>query len=353
MKIRAMLGVSACLIVLAGCSSGGGGGSGATTGTTASNTGSTSTNTSSTNTNTSSTSTATVTIAAAGAISAGGANPTQATGTTPNFMSNPPPSSTPFAVTQTAVSVSSTSVADANAGGGTVTFTPGTATQSGQGLPTVELKIPSIGLDLPNLAGSTTSPLATGNFNAINNLNYTLYGVWTTTSKTNPNGFSGALVTGFQTPAANVPTSGTGTYQGQFSGSAGSVSGIVYAPSGNGTVASSAIVGAAQITVDFLAHTVGGGLTGMESANGSWNSVSFSGTLSGSGISGTTTATGQTGDPVFGMQTSANGTPATGTFGGALYGPNAQELGAVWTLHDSTGKTAIGTVGASVVTGTP
>jgi hypothetical protein len=33
---------------------------------------------------------------------------------------------------------------------------------------------------------------------------------------------------------------------------------------------------------------------------------------------------------------------ATGKFSGALYGPNAQEVGAIWSLYDPSGKAALG-----------
>jgi hypothetical protein len=43
------------------------------------------------------------------------------------------------------------------------------------------------------------------------------------------------------------------------------------------------------------------------------------------------------------------GASSTGIFNGALFGPNGEELGALWTLHDPTGqgKSAIGYVGAT------
>jgi hypothetical protein len=41
---------------------------------------------------------------------------------------------------------------------------------------------------------------------------------------------------------------------------------------------------------------------------------------------------------------------ATGTFKGAFYGPNANELGAIWSLSEPTsdgGKSALGVIGAT------
>ena len=67
--------------------------------------------------------------------------------------------------------------------------------------------------------------------------------------------------------------------------------------------------------------------------------MSLLGAISGGDFTGTTAATTSPGT-VGSMSSSA-----TGTFAGAFFGPSAQELGAVWTLHDGT-STAIGTIGS-------
>lgn len=75
-----------------------------------------------------------------------------------------------------------------------------------------------------------------------------------------------------------------------------------------------------------------------------WNDVSLTGSMSGSTLSGTTASTGAvpTGNSSFAAGSS-------GSFSGALFGPNGEELGAVWTLHDATGqgKSAIGYLAAT------
>ena len=78
-------------------------------------------------------------------------------------------------------------------------------------------------------------------------------------------------------------------------------------------------------------------------ASQTWNTVNLAGSLSGTNLSGTTSA-GST--PSGSM---AFGGSSTGAFAGALFGPNAQEAGASWTLHDPSGqgKTAIGFFGAA------
>jgi len=343
MERFAFVGLCCSVLLVAGCSSGGGGSStGPVTSSSANNSSPTSSGTSN------STPPAAVTIGAAGSISMGANAPILATGTTPNFMNSPPPPTMAIPVNQTVLSVTQTSVADANAGGGTLTFQPGpSSTQiNGTFFPTVELKIPSLALDLPNLSGLPQTIGPGNNPTTFANLNYLTMGIWSNTSAANPNGYGGALIAGFQTPTSVVPTQGKAFYQSQFSGSTGVVSGIVYAPSGNGTIDTARVTGAAQISVDFVFHTVSGGLTGMLAPGGSWNDVALTGTISGSSLSGTTEATGLNRDPKFGMQTSYMGTAATGTFSGALYGPNGEEMGLVWTLHDNAGKTAIGTVAA-------
>jgi hypothetical protein len=114
------------------------------------------------------------------------------------------------------------------------------------------------------------------------------------------------------------------------------------------------MIGRANVGVNFGSGAVTGSLTSFTvgDVSGSqtfWNDVSLNGTLSGATMSGTTTA----GAPPFpGAGTDPRSpmlpTGARGTFTGALYGPNGQELGAVWSLSDAaSGKSAIGTLTAT------
>ncbi len=74
------------------------------------------------------------------------------------------------------------------------------------------------------------------------------------------------------------------------------------------------------------------------SSGQAWNNVSVTASISGTAISGTTaTSSTPSGSLAFAS--------ANGTLKGGFYGPNADEVGAVWTLFDDS-KTAIGSVGA-------
>ena len=128
-----------------------------------------------------------------------------------------------------------------------------------------------------------------------------------------------------------LPTSGSATYLGKTTGE-------TYSPSGGGSLA-----GNASVTVNFGTNAVTGTLTNMTvivlGGNQAWNDVSLSGTLSGATFSGTTAATSAGGGNLS-LKASA-----TGTMSGAVYGPAANNVGAVWTLFDGT-SAAAGALGA-------
>ena len=69
-----------------------------------------------------------------------------------------------------------------------------------------------------------------------------------------------------------------------------------------------------------------------------WNSVALSATISGASFTGNTAATSAPGN------SASLSSSATGTIDGMFFGPKADEIGAVWNLHDGAG-TAIGTIG--------
>src|SRR5581483_1149360 len=150
---------------------------------------------------------------------------------------------------------------------------------------------------------------------------------------------------------ANVPTSGTANYLADLTPANGRVVGAVFVPDGNGALLAGTLVGNGNVAVNFSTGSVSGTLSNMTvTPNGGtaapWNSVTLNGTLSGASINGTTT--GSVAPPeagTFGMSASASG-----TLTGALYGPNGQELGAVWTLNEpnpTNGKSAMGTIMAT------
>ncbi|HET7817088.1 MAG TPA: transferrin-binding protein-like solute binding protein [Sphingomicrobium sp.] len=190
------------------------------------------------------------------------------------------------------------------------------------------------------IAGYAGEALATGGAN----LDWTRAGYWSGGCGAWDYGcdpgvaHGGAFVVGYETPAADMPTTGTATYSGAAEGRMYVPLSVVDAlPCKCQEVP---IQGDASFTADFGARTVSGELTNMyrvwwdESA---WNSVLFSSTITGNGFSGTTRVTGAVDHGMAGN--------ATGTIEGRFFGPSAQEAGAVWTLFDGT-RSAIGTLTA-------
>jgi hypothetical protein len=211
--------------------------------------------------------------------------------------------------------------------------------------PIYELKIPDLGVDATPLQGNgATVTLADGRaltFSVLN-LNYSLFGAWALTPQAAGGDAStanlGIGISGYRTPTSGVPT-GTATYASGTNG----VAGFAVTPSATGSLA-----GQASIGVNFSTGAISGSLTNMTATpNGgsaaAWNNVNLSGSLSGSTLSGTTASSGTPPSGTMSFDASS-----TGTFNGALFGPNGQELGAVWSLHDATdqGKSAIGYLGA-------
>jgi hypothetical protein len=158
----------------------------------------------------------------------------------------------------------------------------------------------------------------------------------------------GAFVTGFETPAAAVPMTGTATYRG-------AVSGFVIGPLPPNTLGGFAcacteinLEGMATFSADFGARTVNGNLSDMRAgayddpwegsyAGERWNDVVFNSVITSNAFSGTTQVT----SAPSGLYSMSGG--ATGTIEGKFFGPSAQEAGAVWTLFDGT-RAAIGTL---------
>jgi len=362
---------AAALLALAACSGGGGGG--AAPATAASNTASSSSNSNSSSSNSSnssssSNSTATppacstaVCITAPAAASAGGATPLFESGAgTPNFSTNAPPLNTVFPLTIAALQTTQTSVKDAGITSGTVTF-QGVTSSGGTNYPIFELKVPSIGLDAPNLSGSgTPATLSDGSTaNAVSGvLNYASMGGGAYFPKSTPGtNYIGEALTGYQTQTGHVPASGSATYIGsngsaQGAPQAGGVAGQIYAPNAAGTaVTGGGIGGSASVSVNFASGAVSGQLTNMFSSSSAlgtnpWNTVNLSGSLSGSSVSGTTSTTAAPANAgIWGMSAAA-----TGKFNGALYGPNVNEFGAIWSLYEPTsdgGKAVLGVIGAT------
>lgn len=324
-------------------------------GTPASNTGSTNTSGSSSGTGASSSTNATIT--APGNATFGGNNPNVASGATPNFTpASAPPAGSVLTFAQSALAVTSTTVADANAGGGTLTIQSQSPANQASVVLIGELKIPALSIDVPvfsaGLNGGTSGgqPNGGGVLNAdFGSLNYTLLARWDYTPSGANAAYFGYSLGGYQTPAGAVPKSGTAAYSGSASSvgapttnASGGAFGELFIPTTGGGITIIRVSGNVAANVNFGTGAVAGSLSGMQFQGGAtpspWNSVNLAGTLSGAAISGTTStsaAPANSGNAGF-------SSTATGTFTGGLYGPNGQEIGAIWTLYDPGGKSAIG-----------
>lgn len=179
----------------------------------------------------------------------------------------------------------------------------------------------------------TRTPNSSGDH--ISALSYVALGEW---SQTNTSGSVGGLqsvyafVFGYETPAANIPTSGQATFTGIADAS-------VFLPmpdQSNQSIQRVYVNGTASMSVNFTSGNVSGTFTNMQYTvpNNStplpWNDVSVSaaiasGTNRFSGTAAVTTSPANS----FSLKPSA-----AGTVNGGLYGPAAQNLGAVWTLND-------------------
>ena len=224
------------------------------------------------------------------------------------------------------------------AGGATLTVT----NWNPNGTSNFVLSIPGLGLVGANAKAISSSSLLKGastfsstgfRLTATNN-DYVALGLWEVNASNPTTLFLGTFVTGYETPVSAVPTSGTATYFATQN-----VAAIVstYNPSG-GQLTRGSVLGDASFTANFST----GSLTGTLSNNAiiydngkaaflPWNDVSVSAsiagnTFSGSAVAGTSSATN--------AYTVSPG--ATGKFDGGFYGPNADALGAVFSLTDST-----------------
>lgn len=219
---------------------------------------------------------------------------------------------------------------------------------------TYRLTVPGLSLDTGAMTlsgGGAEGPTGVAFLN-FRNLDFTVFGYWAfhynaaTNSKTYDN-YLNFAVTGYQTPAAAMPTAGSAAYSGP-----GNVTGTLLAPLQDGTVLAVDLGGDAAVNANFATGAVTGQLTNMKAS--SWmfsnvpmNDIALNGSISGATMSGSTTA----GNPPLLPPNvpSPSGYPfpagATGTFNGAFYGPQAQEVGAVWTISGG-GKAAVGVLAA-------
>jgi hypothetical protein len=243
-------------------------------------------------------------------------------------------------------------------GGGTLTY-KGSQTVNGVTGPAFDLNIPSLAVAVTLLPDGTGGPCCgytDVNGKPVDVLNYTLTGQWNAVNDGTVCGICTSMgVTGFQTPSGNVPTSGQASYLGNGASpnARGSVSGMIYTPgsAGSGTQTATVSGSASSFSINFGSGQVTGTLSGLKAtplSNGvagtpqDWNQINITGSLSGAVLGGSTST------PTQPLGSLGFGVGATGNIDGALYGPNAEELGAVWSLHDpKTLNTAFGVVAAT------
>ena len=283
-----------------------------------------------------------------------------ATGATPTEHSIP--LNTKFTLIESVLTGSGTSVSPLN--GGTATLLEvGGKTSTGfdpnvAGTSVFLLTVPGVALpgdaNLP--ADGSTVTLSSGATAWLSGhaLNYTSIGFWDYVPASGNVFYYGSHVSGYQTPASGVPGSGSGTYLADGTATNGIVLGNVWVPNGIGGISVARINGQGSVGVNFATGALTGSLTNMTATASAsdggltspWNNVTLTGTLSGASISGNTQAgAAPSGAGIYGVSIGA-----TGKFTGALYGPNGQELGAVWTLNDggsTNGKTAVGMIEAT------
>jgi hypothetical protein len=154
---------------------------------------------------------------------------------------------------------------------------------------------------------------------------YTEYGSWQIHAARGAG--NAVYVGGYETPAAQVPASGTAIYSGTTTG--------LYTRIDACPCYEQFVGGNVQLTADFGARTVSGSLTNLYADDGdNWmptplNDVGFTAAIDSAEnrFTGTTRVTSEPGG------FSPN---ATGVIAGRFFGPAAQSVGAVWTLSDST-----------------
>ncbi len=230
---------------------------------------------------------------------------------------------------------------------------------------TVRLVVPSVNLDQTLTLSTSLAPLApqpalptpggwdqssiasrpNQDYISVLGFSYVSLGVWlhSGSKDSTPQITFTAYAFGYETPAAAMPTTGSATYGGSVLG------GLSLSPPA-GLDASSCVdcnswlTGVARFSVDFASSKISGAFTNMMNHGASgvlpWNDVSVNASI----LAGTNKLSGST-------AISAPLSPAvggTGRIDGAFYGPNANNLGAIWSLRGAN-WTALGGVAASAI----
>jgi hypothetical protein len=205
---------------------------------------------------------------------------------------------------------------------------------------TFQLNIPSLNV---NFTGTLNTSLVAHVGQVLDGYAYMVMGSWLT--RADPaNGRSPLLnssmfVFGYETPASAMPASGTAAF--------GGFAAVDIYKTGSTTIQSAYADGKAFLTANFGSGQVSGALTEMQTyvptgTDRAWNDVSINAAIANGSnrFSGTTAVTSAPSTPM------ALSSSATGRIDGAFYGPSAQNLGAVWTLHDDA-SSALGTIMAA------
>ena len=160
---------------------------------------------------------------------------------------------------------------------------------------------------------------------------WSAFGYWSILSSTNLAQNNSQFVAGWTTAYSSIPTTGSADYNGFIKGG-------VLKPNASGGYRSASLLGDANLHVDWASGAVSGGAPSiLATPAGSvqtqaWNSLTFAGTMT-SGVNGFTGTTQVTSAPGNSMSLLGS---ATGTIAGQFYGDSAQEVGALWNLHDAT-----------------
>ena len=220
---------------------------------------------------------------------------------------------------------------------------------------TVHLVVPSANLDqtLP-LTGTPALPTPDGydlsiftnyfsNTDSVSSwgLSYVSLGLWL---HSGAKGSSQVALTayafGYETPAAGIPMTGTAAYLGP-----GAVRGQLTLGSGGCGDCNEWVSGDASFSVNFASGAINGNFTNMTSYGDSGPLPWYNITVGGQIASGTNKFSGTT--AISPQQSATVGNPSgNGVINGAFYGPNAQNLGAIWTLTGQ-GFNVLGAVGAA------
>jgi len=171
--------------------------------------------------------------------------------------------------------------------------------------------------------------------NATNsNLEYSTYGTWVQSASINNPIAAGTFATGVVSTQAQMPTTGTATYNGSLTGF------------GNSPTAAFTITdGAVALNANFATNTMTGTITNISTQSGGAtpaNSMMNNITLTGGRISGTSFSGIAAASAVAGP---TNVTGATGAFGGKFYGTAASEAAGSLTMTGA-GSTVVGVFGA-------